>query len=78
MELNTQEQLKAHLMATNEEFRHLAEKHQEYHHLIAELEAKPHLTEDELLEEARLKKLKLRLKDQMSEMLSRCRTEHVS
>ena len=78
MELNTQEQLKAHLMATNDEFRHLAEKHQEYHHLIAALEAKPHLTEEELLEEARLKKLKLRLKDQMSEMVSRYRTEHVS
>ena len=47
MEKN-QDELKAHLMATNEEFRSLAEKHAEYHKLLEAIEAKSHMTlEDE-------------------------------
>src|SRR6266853_4344125 len=64
METPNQDELKAHLMATNEEFRSLAEQHSQYHKLLEELQAKPHLTWQEEAEENRLKKLKLRLKDQ--------------
>jgi uncharacterized protein YdcH (DUF465 family) len=78
MELNTQEQLKAHLMATDEEFRNLAHQHQEFKRLIAELESKAHLSEQEHLEEVRLKKMKLRLKDQMTEIMSRYKAQQVS
>ena len=70
MELNTQEQTKAQLMATSEEFRKLAAEHADYKRRIEELEALDHLTLEQEAEEHRLKKLKLHLKDQMTEMLS--------
>ena len=63
---NTQEDLKAHLMATDEEFRKLADEHHHHHQLLEALEAKALLTDQEQVEEHRLKKLKLRLKDQMA------------
>jgi uncharacterized protein YdcH (DUF465 family) len=78
MENNTQDELKAHLMATNEEFRTVASQHAQYHKQLEELEAKPHLTQEEQVEELRLKKLKLRLKDQMNEILARYKTQHVA
>jgi hypothetical protein len=78
MENNTQDELKAHLMATSDEFRHLATQHCEYHKLLEALEAKPHLTETEQIEEVRLKKHKLHLKDQMNEILARSRTQQVA
>ena len=68
---HNQDELKAHLMATSEEFRSLASRHSELHRQLEELEAKSHLTEQEQVEETRLKKQKLRLKDQMNEMMAR-------
>ena len=71
MEISTQEEeLKAHLMATNEGFRRLAQEHARYHSQLEALEAKAHLTDEEQLEEVRLKKLKLHLKDQMNEIMA--------
>jgi uncharacterized protein YdcH (DUF465 family) len=74
---NTQDDLKAHLMQTNEEFRRLAVEHSHYHHQLEALEAKTHLTTEEEVEEHRLKKLKLHLKDQMNAILARNRAAHV-
>ena len=76
MERNTQEDLKAHLMATNEEFRHLAEQHAEYKRQVERLEALPHLSNEEQLEENRLKKIKLRTKDQMTAIMNQYRAQH--
>ena len=73
-----QEELKAHLMATNEEFRSLAEKHAAYHSQLEQIEAKSHMTLEDEAEEQRLKKQKLRLKDQMNEILARYRTQQVA
>lgn len=70
MDRNTQEDIKAHLIATNEEFRQLAAQHRDFDTRIEVLEARPFLSEQEKLEEIRLKKQKLRLKDQMEAMLS--------
>jgi uncharacterized protein YdcH (DUF465 family) len=56
-------------MQTSEEFRKLATQHQEYKKKVEELEAKHFLTEQEEVEEHRLKKLKLHLKDVMEQMI---------
>jgi uncharacterized protein YdcH (DUF465 family) len=64
------EELKAHLMATSEEFRQLASEHAEYHRKLEALEAKSHFTPGDEEEEHRLKKRKLFLKDQMNQILA--------
>jgi uncharacterized protein YdcH (DUF465 family) len=53
------------LLASHQEFRKLAQEHTEYSQRLESLTQKRYLTDDEKLEEVRLKKLKLRLKDQM-------------
>ena len=73
MERNALEELKAHLMSTNEDFRRLAEQHLNYARKLESLEAQLHLTEQEQIEETRLKKMKLRLKDQMEAIISQYR-----
>ena len=78
MERNAQDELKAHLMATNEEFQKLASQHSEYAHKLDALESLPHLTTDEELEEKRLKKGKLHLKDQMEAIMSQYRSQQVA
>ncbi len=75
---NTNEELRAHLMATDEEFRRLAEQHAAYHKQLENLEAKAHVTDQDEVEEHRLKKLKLHLKDQMNEMLARHKPQPVA
>jgi uncharacterized protein len=78
MESNAQEQLRAHLIEHNSDFRQLAAQHSDFAHRLDQLEALPHLTDDEQLEEVRLKKLKLRLKDQMEAIMSQYRSQQVA
>jgi uncharacterized protein YdcH (DUF465 family) len=74
MEHHTQEEeLKAHLLATNEEFRTLAEQHAQLKHQVEEIESKPHVTPEDELKEQTIKKLKLRVKDQMNGILAQYR-----
>jgi uncharacterized protein YdcH (DUF465 family) len=73
---STQEELKAHLMASNDEFRRLADEHAAYHAQLEALEAKPMFTPVDEEEEHRLKKVKLRLKDEMNAILARSREVH--
>ena len=72
------EEVRARLIATNEEFRRLSDLHSEYARKLDALEAIPHLTYDEELEETRLKKLKLRLKDQMELIVSQSRAQQAA
>ncbi|MGC2323603.1 MAG: DUF465 domain-containing protein [Terriglobales bacterium] len=58
-------QVRDQLMANHEEFRQLVVEHTQYSQRLESLTQKRFLSEDEKLEEVRLKKLKLRLKDQM-------------
>ncbi len=67
--------LKVHLMATNEEFKKLADAHHNYDEKLQQLASKPFLNEEEKIEEIRLKKLKLRLKDEMERIISKARRE---
>jgi len=71
----TEEELKAHLIRTDEEFRRLAEEHSQYKQRLQELASRSYLTPQEQLEEVQLKKLKLRLKDQMQQMMDRYRAQ---
>ena len=57
---------KDQLLASDEAFRKLAYEHSQYAQRLDSLAQKRFLSEDEKLEEVRLKKLKLRLKDQMA------------
>ena len=77
MAMTNQEELKAHLMATSEQYRSLAEKHAQFHKRLEEIEAKAHLTLEDEEEEHRIKKQKLRLKDEMNAMLLQVRTQPV-
>ena len=56
---------KDHLLASHDEFRRLASEHTQYAERLDSLTQKRYLTDNEKMEEVRLKKLKLRLKDQM-------------
>ena len=64
------EDFKAHLLATNEHFRQLSEQHAHLKHQIEEIESKPHVTGADELEEQHLKKLKLHVKDEMNEIVA--------
>ncbi len=75
---HAKEELKAHLMATNEEFRQLASQHAEYHKLLEAIEAKDHLSLADEEEEHCLKKQKLRLKDQMNQIMAQYKAQQVA
>ena len=59
------------LLASSDEFRKLADEHSNYSQRLEALANKKYLSEDEKIEEVRLKKLKLRLKDEMESFQSR-------
>jgi uncharacterized protein YdcH (DUF465 family) len=76
--MNALEEVKAHLMATHEEYRRLAGQHSEYAKKLDALESQPHLTYENELEETRLKKLKLHIKDQMEAIVNQYRSQQVA
>jgi uncharacterized protein YdcH (DUF465 family) len=69
-------QVRDQLLASNENFRKLLEEHSQYSQRLEALITRKYLTEDEKLEEVRLKKLKLRLKDQMESLEQKFRNDH--
>jgi uncharacterized protein YdcH (DUF465 family) len=64
------------LIAQNDQFRRLTQEHQQYAVRLDSLIQKRYLSEDEKLEEVRLKKLKLRLKDEMERIEQQYRRDH--
>lgn len=64
------------LLASNDEFRRLVQEHAQYSQRLESLITKKYLSEDEQVEETRLKKMKLRLKDQMESIEQHFRTQN--
>jgi len=71
-------QVKDELMASDETYRRLAQEHTQNAQRLESLVTKRFLSEEEQLEETRLKKLKLRLKDQMEQIVQRHGTHQVA
>ena len=71
---NVQE-LKELLLKTDEEFRQLATQHHDLDERLHELSGKQYLSDVEQVEEVKLKKVKLQLKDKMEDILRRHRSE---
>lgn len=69
-------QVRDQLLASDDAFRRLAEEHSQYSQRLDALISKKYLSEDEKVEEVRLKKLKLRLKDQMESLEQKFRNDH--
>jgi uncharacterized protein len=78
MDRNAQEELKAHLIQTDESFRRLVDEHTDLAHKLENLASRPYLTEQEQIEEVRLKKLKLHAKDQIEAILRGYRAQNVA
>ena len=70
------EAIRERLMANNSEYQRLREEHLRYASQLDQLVSKCFLTEEEKLEEVRLKKLKLRVKDQMELLVRQAQTVH--
>ena len=69
-------QVKDELMASDEKYRRLAQEHSQYAQRLESLVTKRFLSEEEQVEETRLKKLKLRLKDQMEQIVHQHNQPH--
>ncbi len=63
------DEVKHELASQNEEFRSLLHDHHDHEKRLAELASKTFLSTDEEIEEKRLKKEKLHLKDRMEEIV---------
>lgn len=67
------EDIRQSLFATDSEFRRLAEEHSRCESQLEQILKSAYLNSEDLLREATLKKLKLRLKDQMESIVARYR-----
>jgi uncharacterized protein YdcH (DUF465 family) len=70
------EAIREQLLAGNEQYKRLREEHARYKTQLNELLAKPRLSAEEQAEEVRLKKLKLRVKDQMELLVRQAQSVH--
>ena len=67
------EAIREQLMANSEEYQRLRQEHARYAAQLEQFAARHYLTEQEQLEEVRLKKLRLRVKDQMEMLVQKAR-----
>jgi uncharacterized protein YdcH (DUF465 family) len=59
------------LLQTDAEYQRLAEQHQQYEAELQKISTSPYLNSEDLLEEIKLKKLKLHCKDEMERIAAR-------
>ncbi|HEV2305818.1 MAG TPA: YdcH family protein [Candidatus Acidoferrales bacterium] len=71
----TAQDIPGDLMSSNEEFRKLAQEHSRYEQQLQQLTRQPYLSSEDILLEVQLKKMKLRLKDQMQQLIAHRRRE---
>lgn len=69
--MNAGSEVRERLAREDSKYQRLSHKHQEYEDRLHELRGRKFLTEEEKLEEVRIKKLKLALKDQMEQLVRR-------
>jgi len=67
----TTHDIRQSLLAQDPEFRNLVEQHSRCESLLEELLGSQYVSAENLIEEAELKKMKLRLKDQMEMIVAR-------
>jgi len=70
------EAIREQLMANDPEYKRLSEEHARYAAQLDRLTSKHYLNEQEQIEEIRLKKLKLRVKDQMEKLVQQSRPDN--
>ena len=70
-----EEEIKKHLISSSPEFRRLVDEHHQYEGKLQELQTHHYLSEQDLIEEATLKKKKLHLKDEMNTLIQNYRNE---
>jgi len=67
------EAIREQLMVSSQEYQRLRDEHARYAAQLEQLASNSYLSEHDKLEEIRLKKLKLRVKDQMEMLVQRAR-----
>lgn len=72
----TSQEMRTSLMAADPEFKRLAEEHWQCESQLEEILDSPYLNAEALIQEATLKKLKLRLKDQMESIIAQRQHQH--
>ena len=68
-------EIRDHLMASSDEFQRLAAEHSRYEAQLEQLTKEPYLSSEAILQQLELKKLKLRVKDQMERIIARAAHE---
>jgi uncharacterized protein YdcH (DUF465 family) len=68
-------ELRELLLASNNEFQRLASEHSRYETQLEQLTRQPYLNSEDLILEIKLKKMKLRVKDEMEKFISRHQRE---
>lgn len=76
--MSSRDDVREELLQTDEEFRRLYEEHQEYERRLAEINHKLMLSQDDEIEEKRIKLHKLTLKDRMESIVRSHRESRVS
>jgi uncharacterized protein YdcH (DUF465 family) len=65
--------MRARLIASDVEFQRLAQEHSRYEAQLEQLSKTPYLSSEDIIREITLKKLKLRVKDQMELLVAQRR-----
>jgi uncharacterized protein len=72
---HTARDIRETLMSSDSEFRKLATEHSSYEVQLEQLQTQAYLNSEDLILEITLKKMKLRLKDRMEQMVARYLSE---